>query len=186
MPLLKKSLFTFLIFTLLAAVFRGPLYRTLVDYESVGPRTNYTVKDEKLADLIASKVNGRTDLDITEVVKLSLAITSSQLYFTADNNDIDPNKLLTSKAAHCVGYAAFFAATCNYLLSEYNLADIWTANPQQGQLYLLGNNLHEYFSSPFFKDHDFVIIENHVTGEVLAVDPTFRDYFYIDFIRLRP
>ncbi|WP_187465436.1 hypothetical protein [Neolewinella lacunae] len=186
MPRLKKILLTLLLLTVLAAVFRGPLYRTLVDYESVGASTNYTVKDEKLADLIASKVNRRTDLGITEAIKLSLSITSSQLHFTADNNDVDPNKLVTSKATHCVGYAAFFAATCKYVLSQQKLASSWTAEPQEGQLYFLGTNLHQYFHSAFLKDHDFVAIENHVTGEVLAVDPTIKDYFHIDFIRLRP
>jgi hypothetical protein len=67
-------------------------------------------------------------------------------------------------------------------LKRYNLADRWTAKPQIGQLYFLGTNIHKYFNSAFFKDHDFVTIENKKTGEILAVDPTVNDYLHIDFI----
>ena len=37
--------------------------------------------------------------------------------------------------------------------------------------------------STFFKDHDFVTIENKVTGEVFAVDPTLYDYSGIKLVR---
>ena len=67
-------------------------------------------------------------------------------------------------------------------MKKYNLDDTWTAKPQIGQLYLLGTNIHQYFNHPFLKDHDFVAIENKQTGQILAVDPTVNDYFYIDFI----
>ena len=62
------------------------------------------------------------------------------------------------------------------------MADKWNAKPQIGQLYFLGTNIHKYFNSSFFEDHDFVTIENKSTGEILAVDPTVNDYLNIDFI----
>ena len=34
----------------------------------------------------------------------------------------------------------------------------------------------------FFKDHDFVTIENKETGEIFAVDPSVNDYLFIDFV----
>ena len=163
-------------------MFRGWFYRHLVTYKSVGLRTNYSATDKKLTDYIDANTDEQTDPDIEQIVKLGLTITSRQLNFTANKNDIDPNKLITSKTAHCVGYATFFATTCNYLLKRYNLADRWTAKPQIGQLYFLGTNIHKYFNSTFFKDHDFVTIENKKTGEIIAVDPTVNDYLLIDFI----
>ncbi|GGG62573.1 hypothetical protein GCM10011378_43400 [Hymenobacter glacieicola] len=42
--------------------------------------------------------------------------------------------------------------------------------------------MHKYFNSAFFKDHDFVTIENKRTGKVYAVDPTIDDYLSVDFI----
>lgn len=163
-------------------LFRGWFYRHLVTYKSVGLRTNYSATDEKLTEYIDANIDKQADPKIEQIIKLGLSITSRQLKFTANKNDIDPNKLINSKTAHCVGYASFFATTCNYLFKKYTLSDRWTAKPQIGQLYFLGTNIHTYFNSSFFKDHDFVTIENKTTGEIFAVDPTVNDYLYIDFI----
>jgi hypothetical protein len=182
MKIIKRILFTFLVLTTVGLLFRGWLYRHLVTYKSVGHRTNYSVTDKKFVDYINANTDEQTDPDIEHIIKLGLSITSGQLNFTADKNDTDPNKLITSKTAHCVGYASFFSTTCNHLLAKYNLADTWTAKPQVGQLYFLGTNIHKYFDSTFFKDHDFVTIENKKTGEIIAVDPTVNDYLLIDFI----
>ena len=151
-------------------------------YKSVGLRPNYLAKDKNLIDYIEANTNEQTDPDIKQIVKLSLSITSKQLNFTFNNNDKDPNKLITSKTAHCIGYASFFATTCNYLLKKNNLDNRWTAKTQKGHLNFFGEDIHPYFTAPFLKDHDFVLIENKKTGEILAVDPTANDYLYIDFI----
>jgi hypothetical protein len=158
-----------------------------VTYKSDGIRTNYLATNIKLTDYIDANTDKQTDPDIKQIIKLGLSITSRKLNFTADKNDTDPNKLIISKTAHCVGYASFFATTCNYLLEKYNLSDTWTAKPQVGQLKFLGTNIHEYLTNffkdtDFIKDHDFVTIENKKTGEILAVDPTVNDYLRIDFI----
>lgn len=182
MKFIKRTFLTILILTTVGLLFRGWFYRHSVTYKSVGLRTNYLATDEKLTGYIDASIDKQTDLDIKQIIKLGLSITSRQLNFTSDKNDIDPNKLINSKTAHCVGYATFFATTCNYLLDKYNLADTWTAKPQVGQLYFLGTNIHKYFNSSFFQDHDFVTIENKTTGEIFAVDPTVNDYLYIDFI----
>jgi hypothetical protein len=182
MKFIKRTLIIILILTTVGLLFRGWLYRYLVTYKSVGLRTNYSATDKILTDYIDANRDKQADPDIKQIIKLGLSITSRQLNFTADKNDTDPNKLITSKTAHCVGYATFFATICNYLLDEYNLSDTWIAKPQVGQLYFLGTNIHKYFHSSFFKDHDFVTIENKKTGEIVAVDPTVNDYLLIDFI----
>lgn len=163
-------------------LFRGWLYRNLVTYKSVGLRINYSATDKVLTDYIDANYDKQIVPDIKQIIKLGLSMTSRQLNFTADKNEIDPNKLITSRTTHCVGYATFFATTCNYLLDKYNLANTWTARPQVGQLFFLGTNIHKYFHSTFFKDHDFVIIENKKTGKTYAVDPTVNDYLFVEFI----
>jgi len=182
MKFIKRIILTILILLTVGLLFRGWFYRHLVTYKSVGLRTNYTATDDKLTDYIDANDNKQIDPKIEHIVKLGLSLTSRQLNFTAKKNDINPNKLISSKTAHCVGYASFFATTCNYLLKKYNLAESWTAKQQIGQLYFLGTNIHKYFNSSFFKDHDFVTIENKATGEIFAVDPTVNDYLFIDFI----
>lgn len=182
MKIIKRIFLTILILTAVGLLFRGWFYRHLVTYKSVGIRTNYIATDEKLTKYFDSNIDKQSELEIEQIIKLGLSITSRQLNFTANKNDIDPNKLISSKTAHCVGYALFFSTTCNYLLKKYNLSDKWTAKPRIGQLYFLNTNIHKYFNSSFFKDHDFVTIENKTTGEIYAVDPTLNDYLCIDFI----
>ena len=188
MKFIKRTLLIILIISTVGLLFRGWFYRHLVTYKSDGIRTNYLATNIKLTDYIDANTDNQTDPDIKQIIKLGLSITSRKLNFTANKkNDTDPNKLIISKSAHCVGYASFFATTCNYLLEKYNLSDTWTAKPQAGQLDFLGTNIHKYFTRffkdrNFIKDHDFVTIENKKTGEILAVDPTANDYLRIDFI----
>jgi hypothetical protein len=163
-------------------LFRGWLYRNLVTYKSIGHRTSYSALNKQLIDCINAKTNELTNPGIEDVIQLGISVTSGQLNFTTEKNESDPNRLINTKTAHCVGYASFFATTCNYLLNKHNLADTWTAKPQVGQLYFLGINIHKYFNSSFFKDHDFVTIENNTTGQKFAVDPTACDYLLIDFV----
>ena len=185
MRFIKRIITALLVLTVIGVLFRGWFYRHLVTYRSIGTRTNYSAKNKVLINYIDANSRQQNSQDVKPIIELALSLTARKLNFTAGKNNIDPNKLITSKAAHCVGYATFFAATCNYLLQKEGLANNWTAKPQIGQLYLLGENVHKYVNSPFFKDHDFVTIENQSTGEIFAVDPTVNDYLAIDFVTYR-
>ena len=183
MKIIKRTIATILILATIGLLFRGWIYRHLITYKSIGQRQSYFATDKKLINFVETTNTGnKKDLKIQEIINLSLSATSTKLNFTASKNQNDPNKLIYSKTAHCVGYASFFVTTCNYLLKKHNLADDWIAKSQIGQLYLFGTNIHKYSNLPFFKDHNFVTIENKTTGERFAVDPAVNDYFYIDFI----
>ena len=184
MKFIKHSLLMILLLTAVGFLFRGWIYRHSVSYKAVGMRTTYPARNKIFTQYIYSCIDHQREPDIKQIIKLALSITSEKLTYTADKNDIHPNKLITTRKAHCVGYAAFFTTTCNYLLAKYNLSSQWTAKPRLGQLYFLGTNIHPYFPTPIFKDHDFVTIENKETGEIFAVDPTVKDYLSIDFVSL--
>ncbi len=173
-----------LIFSLLTITFflRVWIYNFTVTYKSIGQRQNYLPKDQKLISYIEANVKDHSETDIKKIIKLSLTATAKQLNYSVAPKTNDPNKLIYSKTAHCVGYSTFFATTCNYLFKKYDLDKNWEAKPQIAQLYLFKTNVHQFFGTPFLKDHDIVIIENQKTGELYAVDPTLNDYFYIDFI----
>lgn len=70
----------------------------------------------------------------------------------------------------------------NYLLKKRKMDDVWVAQPQVGLLNFLGIDIHQYFVSSFFRDHDFVIVRNKTTEEVIAVDPTVHDYLLLDYV----
>lgn len=116
------------------------------------------------------------------MVSLCLSLTSRQLRFTTGKNKTDPNDLISSGTANCIGYAAFFTASCNYLLQKHNLSSTWVVQHRVGKLYLGKTDIHSFFKTAFFKDHDFVTIENKNSGEILAVDPTVHDYLWIEDI----
>ncbi|MBP9021738.1 MAG: hypothetical protein KBH06_00925 [Spirochaetes bacterium] len=185
MKFIKRTILAILILTAVILLFRGWIYRNLITYKSVGPAINYRATDNKLIGYINANAGKQANPNIEQIIKLALVITSKQLNFTVEKNNSDPNKLIVTKTAHCVGYAAFFSTTCNYLLNNYHLANTWTAKPQVGQLYLFGQNIHKYFHSPFFKNHNFVTIENKTTGKIYAVDPTVNDYLYIDYVKYK-
>ena len=182
MKLIKRTLLSILILSTIVFIFRGWLYRHLVTYKSVGLRSDYLVSNKILIEYIEASIDNQTLPNIKQIVNLGLSITSNKLNYTINKNDIDPNKLINSESAHCVGYATFFSSTCNYLIDKYNLAETWKAKVQVGHLYFLGTSIHKYFNSSFCKDHDFVTIENKTTGEIFAVDPTINDYLNIDYI----
>ena len=182
MKILKRIVLIISILIIVGILFREPVYRKLVMYQSIGLRKNYPLTNKQFVNYIDAHTKNLKTPEIEQIIKSALSITSKQLNFTSDKNYIDPNKLFESKTAHCVGYGTFFATTCNYLLKKHKLSENWIAKPQIGQIHILGVNIHKYFDSPFFKNHDFVTIENKTTGKVYAVDPTVNDYLNIDFI----
>lgn len=188
MRIIKRILLFLLILAIALFFLRGWIFRSVVTYRSIGTRTQYAVTDSMLRSCIMKAVKKyltttpRNPFDEKAIVELALDITAEKLNFTDGKNHTDPNLLIHSKTANCVGYAAFCVTICNHVLRE----DTWTAIPQIGQLYFLGINVHSYFSSPFFKDHDFVLIKNLKTGEVFAVDPSVYDYTGIELVTYTP
>ena len=162
--------------------FRGCAYRTVVSYKEAGSRKNYKVKDKNLAAYIENNIPDGYSGDIESIVDLSQDITSSALTFSLDSKENDPSKTVLLRNANCVGYAAFTAATGNYLIDKYKLSKVWEAKPVKGKLFLFGSDITSKSKNKMFKDHDFVIFKNKVTKREIAVDPTVHDYLHIDRI----
>ncbi len=184
MKILRHTLIFIALIIIIVILFRRNIYRQIITYKSISERTIYEATNKEFLNYIDRETTLKQDVEIEKLIKNCLSITSDHLNFTSGQNDTDPNKLFNTKTAHCIGYASFLAAACNYLIQKNELKDIWIAKPQIGQVYLFKTNIHNYFSTPFFKDHDFVIIENLNTGEKYAVDPSMHDYLRIDFITI--
>lgn len=181
MKFLRWMLLVFFLLLIAGSVFRAQLFRHVIYYRSIGQRTEYQVRDTALSNFIERKAEHEKVAELADVIDLSMSATRHQLDFSTEKSENDPNKLIYTHTANCIGYAAFFSATCNYLL-EKNKFSGWKASPHIGQLYLFGHNVHKYFSDPFFYDHDFVVIENIHSGEVYAVDPSMSDCLLIDYV----
>lgn len=166
-----------------AFVLRGWIFRHLVAYRVVASRPAFRVGDSTLAATLADLPIDRRS--VSGIVGASLDLTSRSLRFEMRPNPIDPNRLVHTHAAHCVGYAEFFATACNRLLRREGLDKDWIARPVVGKLTLWGIDIHPWLPQPFFRDHDFAVLENRRDGERFAVDPTVADYLWIDSVSLR-
>ncbi|MDR0825293.1 MAG: hypothetical protein LBN74_09385 [Prevotella sp.] len=164
-----------------AFLFRGNIYRMAVKYEDDGNRKSYDIKDDNLAKYINQSLPNDesldTTIDIDRIIDLSQEITTKTLDFSLEAKDSDPQKLIATPEANCVGYAAFMAAVGNYLINRFGLNKDWEAKPKKGKLYLLGKDMHKKAKDGWFKDHDFVVFRNKNTKEEIYADPTVYEYF---------
>lgn len=183
MKTLKRIAFTLFLLLIATVVFRSWLYNHMVSYKSIAARNAYSLTDKSLISELEKEIPGSPTPE--QLIEQALAFTANQLTYSTHQQSANPNKLYYSHNAHCVGYAAYYAACCNHLFVKHNYKD-WRAAPVAGQLYLLGVNVHPYFHSPFFKDHDFVLLTNTKTGQTIAVDPSLYDYTFIKKVSIKP
>lgn len=163
-------------------IFRGCAFRTIVSYKDDGGRKNYKVKDKNLAIYIEENIPTDYTGDIESIVDLSQQLTSDALSYSAEAKENDPNKTVLLRRANSTGYAAFTASTGNYLIDKYKLTKVWEAKPVKGKIYAFGNKVDSKNKNSIFKNHDFVVFRNKVTGREISVDPTVHDYLAIDRI----
>lgn len=160
---------------------RGFIYRSSIKYDEIGTRVNVEITNQDLIKKIDEKVKG-TKMDINKIVEISTQLTCNILKFTSQQTSDNPNELINSKQANCVGYSAMFNSISNYLILKHRLQDKIKAEHKIGQLKLWGMNLHQYVENPFFKDHDFNQLTNLKSGEKILVDPSLSDYLWINRI----
>ncbi len=176
--MLKKILKTLGISIVLVVLFRGPIYRWTIHYHEVGSRASIKLTDKKLMELIDQK-SADHNLKLDDIVDIALEITSNQVQFSSQNTSQDPNTLQKLKKANCIGYSALFNSIVLYLVSKNNLTEQIQAKHMIGEMHFLGFNIHQFFESSFFKDHDFNMLSNNLTGDSVFVDPSLYDYLRI-------
>ena len=171
-----KKFYTFLIIIFLIILIRSFLFNLFFSYKII---------NEKKVLKLEQKESSENSKNIEDIIDSELRKTSSLLSFTFNKCESEPNKLLKTKEANCIGYSAFLAASINNKFHLVGLSNEWKAKHKVGEIYFLGYNIHPHFKSKFFKDHDFVVIENIKTNEIIAIDPALYDYFRINKIRLK-
>lgn len=181
---IRKIFFRFLIVAFLFFLIKGYVYRTTVKYEAIETRKEHKIKNQKLIEYIEEGIEYDNLKNVQNIIDISLSKTSKLLSFTNSKSYTNPNKLIEFKKANCVGYSTLFSSICNQLLYKNRLFD-WKAKTYKGQLDFLGINIHNFFSSSFFKNHDFVIIKNEVTNEIITVDPSLYDYIHINRVSMK-
>lgn len=154
-------------------LFKGALFRKFVKYKEIGARGVFLM-DEFDKDKFESNT-------IDEIINYSLEKTSKKLKFELYH----PGKLSVTGKANCIGYADYCSSSIHSILMNNKLENEWRVSHKIGKIEIFGIDIHQYLSSPFFKDHDFVIIENVKTRKKIAIDATVYDYLGIDRISLK-
>ncbi|CAM3937772.1 hypothetical protein [Elizabethkingia bruuniana] len=175
----KAGIFFILIFA--AILCRSCLFNTFFRYNVIGERKVVQFKDRELRTFLDNQKKN----DINDIIQSALEKSTSDLSFSFEKCDNKTDILVKTKKANCVGYSAYLASTIQYMLNSKKLNDKWRVSHKVGNIFFLQMNINNYMKSKFFRDHDFVIVENTETKEVIAIDGTLYDYFGINRIKLK-
>lgn len=181
MKFLKRLTITLLIGMLLLVLLRGSLYRTCVKYTETGTRKSIVINNPQLITIIeqAKKKTGKEQLTINEIIAMARKISNQHLQFSMGKVANNPNKLIGTGKANCIGYSAMFNAIVTYLIQEQGDSQKYKTRHLFGKLKLLNVDLHSIVNHPFLRDHDYNEIIVVATGEKIYVDPSVSDYLYI-------
>ncbi len=181
---MKRTIKIIGISILILILFRGSAYRLLISYTEIGTRTEIKITNEELVNKIDTNLGGK-NINLEEIINVATRITTEELKFNRNKVSNNPNELINTKQANCIGYSATFNTIANYIIKQYKLENRLKAEHKIGQLDFLGINLHQFFDNPFFKDHDFNTIKNLETMKEVSIDPSLSDYLGIDYIYIR-
>ncbi|MEM9834856.1 MAG: hypothetical protein AAF828_00050 [Bacteroidota bacterium] len=159
-------------------LFRGPIFRQLFSYVDVGSRPTQSLSDLEFIQAIRER-SSTLDNDLVSISALANLITAETLKFTTGKASANPDELVKTGQANCVGYAALFAAIAEVLIREKGLENQVEIQHKIGKLYLLDFDLHSLFKSPFFRDHGYVELQDRSAKTITAVDPSVSDYLWI-------
>ncbi len=182
--MLKRALRFIGLLLLFSILFRGPLYRSLISYRPAGQRAIITLTDAELLMSLAAERSGGKLLEPEQISATAQHIATRHLQFTFAPASANPNRLAKSGRANCIGYAALTAALARQIISNGGTTNRYTVTHRVGKLLFLGFDVHGLLHHPFFRDHDYVEVNDRETGETTAIDPSLNDYFRIDKIRV--
>ena len=175
---MKKTLKIIGILFLISILLRGFLFRLCVNYTAIGNRTEIPVTHPKLIKAIETIANNQS-INFRTIPQIASNITTENLDFISQSTSRNSNQVFKTRQANCIGYSALFHSVTQYLIKKYQLEQEIDSKHLIGKLDFLGLDLHQFFQSPFFKDHDFNQIKNLKTGESIYIDPSLRDYLGI-------
>lgn len=166
---------------LILILFRGFIFRLTIKYNEIGTRPKIEITNKQLIEKIETFATSRL-ITPEDIVKTASTITNSELAFTTQTVSSNPNELINTNKANCVGYSAMFNSVANFLIKKNELEHTIVTEHKIGQLSFMGINLHQFFNNSFLKDHDFNELKNMKTGKVIFIDPTVSDYLWISSV----
>ena len=179
----KRRPVQYLAIFLLLIFFRGALFRLTVSYEVINSR-RHSVSSELKKSFLSLLDEEKALPDISELSVTALRITADSLRFSTKVSGARIVSREGRRYANCIGYARLYDEELGDLLDKHGLGGRYQLHRVVGKLRVLGLDIHRLIDDPFFRDHDFNLIEDRLTGELIAVDPGLYDYLGIRRVRL--
>lgn len=175
MRILWRPLLFFLFLLVLLWLCRAAAFRALVHYKVIGQRL----------PVPALSLHTTAPLELESAMEVALDSTAARLHFSTGKVSSDPALLMHGGPANCMGYATLCAALIKGQLEAAGLDDRYVIEAVIGKLYVGDQDLHAFFTSPFWKDHDVVRITDLTSNEVVVLDPTLYDHVGIGRVSYR-
>lgn len=141
-------------------------------------------ENDSLEKVMGSWLTENENAKLNDLVDFALDMTINQLSFTFNKCSSNPNDLVKTGKANCIGYSSFFNSMMNYLLIKKQLNKRYECIHYVGKIYYAGQNINALFNDPFFKDHDFNMIKDIENKNTIIVDPSLYEYLGVKRIRL--
>ncbi len=114
------------------------------------------------------------------MITIAKNITCSSLSFSFEKTSNNPNIIFNTGKANCIGYASLFNSIMNYLINKSLNNKNYKSYHVVGKISFMDIDIHQLSNDPFFKDHDYVMIEDINTKERIYIDPSLNDYLNIN------
>ena len=174
----KKSIILFGIIVLVIILFRGHIYRALVNYREIGIREPVRVTNKDIIREINNRIDDRK-LDLEEIANISQEIAKDKLKFTFKKTSHNQNVVYDMGEANCMGYSSLCNAIGNFIIKKQKDEDRYVARHIYGKLEIFGIDLNGLFKSNFFKTHDYNEIREYKANRSIFFDPSIGDYLKI-------
>lgn len=186
MKKLKKTFQILALLIVLVILFRAWIFRKSISYTPIRERATVLLIDRQICQELESEITiqllskaKNAPLSIAEIIQLAQKKTSEKLSFSRKKSTQNPNILIKEGKTNCIGYAALFNSIAQFILKSQQLEQQYQVKHLVGKLDFWGIDLHQFFNTPFFKDHDYNEIINLETRHKTYVDPIVSDYFGI-------
>jgi len=158
---------------------------TSFSYSKLNKRKPYELMNDSLKKIIDRRFKNSGIIYMDSLIDFILDLTKEQLTFSFEKCEKSPNKLVRTKKANCIGYAAYFCSLMNYALEIKGLTKQYRCHHYVGKIYCSGQDLTGMFNDPFFKDHDYNTITDRKSGTEIALDPSLYEYLGVKRVLLK-
>ena len=179
---MRKFSITVLIFFTLY-IYRTQLFNILIKYEPEQIIELNELNDPFWMGKVDNIIFSNSYVGIVELNDMILKVIAQNLEFGKMQKTDNPNNFRESSVAHCIGYSALNASMLNYACKKMN-SKIYQIEHVRGNIKLFGFKITSKKNSGFYKDHDFVRIENKQIDKYYFSDATIYEFFKINRINL--